>query len=392
MVAAVLSCGCWVVVRWLLAREGAAPCHPLSATVAAPGHFACSPILGACLPSAPREPCVPSVSSLQILPHLVQLSPNLHNDVMVFNAGWVADGRADGWACGKGGAIDWGHMLAWAAVATQSWSVPPRLPACPPCWLTGKLERTVSKHMLADMPGQPCTGHASPMPCRRRRCCRLHYPELDQPDGTADRYVAELSALADWRQEQAARLPQMVWIDTGPQVGAGWLIPTLGQPACSCFYGCVLAYVRPPLFLGLRRWPGRTPHCSSPALLIICPLPASCLALQHFLTHEGTFPPGGKRPMECRPLEAWYKGDPVVAAGTRRNVAAAPLIPRLADAHLRIYNASVPLWDSHLPGECSHWCDPAGYHLWLFLLNDVLRDSKLGNQVRPPDRHANNNP
>ena len=106
-----------------------------------------------------------------------------------------------------------------------------------------------------------------------------------------------------------------------------------------------------------------------------CGLP---LLLQHFLTHEGTFPPGGKRPMQCRPLKSWYDGDPVVAAGTRRNVAAAPLIPRLADAHLRIYNATVPLWDSHLPGECSHWCNPGGYHLWLFLLNDLLRDSKLG--------------
>lgn len=78
----------------------------------------------------------------------------------------------------------------------------------------------------------------------------------------------------------------------------------------------------------------------------------------------------------------------MVGAGTRRAMAVAPIVSRLADAHLQIYNATVPLWDSHLPGECSHWCQPSAYQLWLYLLNDVLRDSELGNAVRMPGSPA----
>lgn len=74
---------------------------------------------------------------------------------------------------------------------------------------------------------------------------------------------------------------------------------------------------------------------------------------QHFSTPQGLYPgPQAPKPYICRPLEAWYQGDPEVLAGSWRNAAAAPLVPRLADAHLRIFNASVPLWESHMPGEC----------------------------------------
>lgn len=111
-------------------------------------------------------------------------------------------------------------------------------------------------------------------------------------------------------------------------------------------------------------------------------------ALQHFSTSQGTFPGHGKRPFTCRPLQSWYDGDPVVVAGTRRGIAAAPFIAKLADAHLHIYNASVPLWVGHIPGECSHWCQPGAYQLWLFLLNDALRDGGLGNVVEVPGRPA----
>jgi hypothetical protein len=111
-------------------------------------------------------------------------------------------------------------------------------------------------------------------------------------------------------------------------------------------------------------------------------------ALQHFNTSQGTFPGHGKRPFTCRPLQSWYDGDPVVVAGTRRGIAAAPFIAKLADAHLHIYNASVPLWVGHIPGECSHWCQPGAYQLWLFLLNDALRDGGLGNVVEVPGRPA----
>lgn len=34
------------------------------------------------------------------------------------------------------------------------------------------------------------------------------------------------------------------------------------------------------------------------------------------------------------------------------------------------------------PAAGSHWCHPAAYELWVLLLNDVLRDSGLGNPVQ----------
>ncbi len=64
------------------------------------------------------------------------------------------------------------------------------------------------------------------------------------------------------------------------------------------------------------------------------------------------------------------------------NVAARPFLDRLADAHLCTWNASVPLWNSHMPDECTHWCQPSAYHLWLLLLNDVMRQSGIGGRVR----------
>jgi hypothetical protein len=71
----------------------------------------------------------------------------------------------------------------------------------------------------------------------------------------------------------------------------------------------------------------------------------------------------------------------VELAGGNWNAAAAQFVPGLADAHLRIWNASAPLWDSHLPDECTHWCHPGAYQLWLYLLNDLLRVNALGNPV-----------
>lgn len=151
----------------------------------------------------------------------------------------------------------------------------------------------------------------------------VHYSPFSDFKGSSEpikqTYTRELAELAAWRQAHAQQLPRIVWTDTGPQ---------------------------------------------------------------HFSTPLGLYPgPQAPKPHRCRPLEAWYRAVPEVVAGSWRNVVAAPLVPRLADAHLRIYNASVPLWESHLPGECSHWCHPAAYELWVFLLNDVLRDSGLGNLV-----------
>ena len=51
---------------------------------------------------------------------------------------------------------------------------------------------------------------------------------------------------------------------------------------------------------------------------------------------------------------------------------------------LNTWNASVPLWNMHKTGECTHWCSPSAYHVWLYLLNDLMREQNLGNAVQSP--------
>jgi hypothetical protein len=81
---------------------------------------------------------------------------------------------------------------------------------------------------------------------------------------------------------------------------------------------------------------------------------------------------------ECVAWEAWARGEPLARGGGMWNVAAAPYVGRLADAHLRTWEASMPFWATHMPRECTHWCHPSAYHLWLFLLNEALREGGLG--------------
>lgn len=51
-------------------------------------------------------------------------------------------------------------------------------------------------------------------------------------------------------------------------------------------------------------------------------------------------------------------------------------------------NLSIPLWATHKPGECTHWCSPSAYHAWLYRLNALLAEAGLGNPVHVPERHA----
>ncbi|PSC75775.1 hypothetical protein C2E20_1281 [Micractinium conductrix] len=152
----------------------------------------------------------------------------------------------------------------------------------------------------------------------------LHFPKpgADGKPPAASALVRGMSLLSAWIRQHRAQLPKIVWMDT---------------PA------------------------------------------------QHFETHDGSWP-GGPVPFKCRPLHAWYKSDPDVLAGGPFNAPLAPLVPRFADGHLRAWNASVPLWEAHWRGECTHWCHPTAYQHWLHLLNGVLRDNGLGNPVGPPSR------
>ena len=63
----------------------------------------------------------------------------------------------------------------------------------------------------------------------------------------------------------------------------------------------------------------------------------------------------------------------------------APLIHQMRNEgllHLLLtWDVTRPLWNMHMPGECSHWCQPSAYHLWVFLLNRHLAEEGLGNVV-----------
>ncbi|KAI3427123.1 hypothetical protein D9Q98_007060 [Chlorella vulgaris] len=154
----------------------------------------------------------------------------------------------------------------------------------------------------------------------------LHYPlPAMAAVQTGNSFLARgLRELAAWRKARLADLPAFIWVDTAPQ---------------------------------------------------------------HFNTSDGTYP-GGKQPFACVPLQAWHSGKPTALAGGRYNLAAAPIVPNISDAHLHIWNGSAPLWRSHWPGECSHWCHPGPYQLWLFLLNDLLQRQSLGSPVEVPGRSA----
>lgn len=102
--------------------------------------------------------------------------------------------------------------------------------------------------------------------------------------------------------------------------------------------------------------------------------------MQHFKSPDGSWP-GGPKPFTCARLDAWMEGDPAVLAGGAYNAAIVHLLPAIADAHLKTWNATAPLWRTHWPDECSHWCHPSAYQLWLFLLNAVLQRRPLGSKV-----------
>ena len=78
------------------------------------------------------------------------------------------------------------------------------------------------------------------------------------------------------------------------------------------------------------------------------------------------------------------QGDPVTVNGGPYNTLIAPAVANMtADGayFLSTWNATVPLWNVHKPGECTHWCSPSAYHVWLYLLNSLLREHSLGNVV-----------
>lgn len=110
------------------------------------------------------------------------------------------------------------------------------------------------------------------------------------------------------------------------------------------------------------------------------------VSVQHFATAKGAYDPASLG-RQCQPLKPFYDGDPATVSGGPYNNAIAPAVRNMtADGiYLLItWNASVPLWNMHRAGECTHWCQPSAYHVWLYLLNDLMRVQNLGNAVQSP--------
>lgn len=72
----------------------------------------------------------------------------------------------------------------------------------------------------------------------------------------------------------------------------------------------------------------------APHIRLPCPPPGP--SLQHFATPDGSYP-GGNPPFKCSPLHAYFAGNASVRAGGPYNAPIAPLLPRIADAHLRTW-------------------------------------------------------
>ena len=186
------------------------------------------------------------------------------------------------------------HRLARASLCRPSRLPPPRPSLLPPpaACTTRRLART------APPPTPACCGRR----CRRwatgaRRSCGAA-AACPQWSGWTRR--------CRWAQAQALLRPLL----------AGW--PAAQLPALA----------------GLLPSCQRCPYRVQPPPPCLDPAPTR--PPQHFSTPDGAWP-GGQKPYTCKPLDAWYAGDPHVRAGGAFNEGIALLIPRIADGHLRTW-------------------------------------------------------
>ena len=63
----------------------------------------------------------------------------------------------------------------------------------------------------------------------------------------------------------------------------------------------------------------------------------------------------------------WGKNEHVKRGGWR-NIIAEPLMRGAGMHYLAAWNEAIPLHDMHTPGECSHFCSPGGYNIWVWQL------------------------
>ena len=150
---------------------------------------------------------------------------------------------------------------------------------------------------------------------------------------TTPDYQNELARIAAVYQEQQARLPDMLWMDTPPQ---------------------------------------------------------------HFLTDVGEYPAGGEKPpFSCWYIGKSHNQDPLrlskdhqltttdpdyqhAADGGWRNIAARPVMAAAGIPVLQTWNESVMLWNYHRDNgagwECTHYCFPSAPQVWVYHLLRKLQE------------------
>ncbi len=97
---------------------------------------------------------------------------------------------------------------------------------------------------------------------------------------------------------------------------------------------------------------------------------------QHFSSSTGEYGEHN-RSSTCRPANTT---NPIVVSGGHWNEMAAMYYPVLADTVLKIYNASLPAYNLHAEGasnDCTHWCSPSVYHLWVTQLFTTLSELNI---------------
>lgn len=63
-----------------------------------------------------------------------------------------------------------------------------------------------------------------------------------------------------------------------------------------------------------------------------------------------------------------------VIMGGWRNKISEPMMRASGMHYLQTWNESITHWNGHMPGECSHFCGPGTYQIWVWQLWALLRD------------------
>ncbi len=68
----------------------------------------------------------------------------------------------------------------------------------------------------------------------------------------------------------------------------------------------------------------------------------------------------------------WGKNAHVKRGGWRNNITE-PLMRAAGIHYLATWNETITLFDLHTAGECTHFCSPGGYNIWVWQLWRLLR-------------------